>query len=85
MGIISLFTFPGEVRTIYSGIGIYYLDFTLTQRVGVRVDYTVEPKINDIKKKIVNLILLNDRKHILGITGKREQARHFCYMIRLKK
>ena len=49
-GNISLFTFPGEVRTIYSGIGIYYL--TSTQRVGVRVDYTVEPKINDIKKKI---------------------------------
>ena len=51
-GNISLFTFPGEVRTIYSGIGIYYPDFTPTQRVGVRVDYTVEPKINDIKKKI---------------------------------
>lgn len=51
-GNISLFTFPGEGRTIYSGIGIYYLDFTLTQRVGGRVDYTVEPKINDIKKKI---------------------------------
>lgn len=33
-GNISLFTFPGEGRTIYSGIGIYYLDFTLTQRVG---------------------------------------------------
>ena len=51
-GNISLFTFPGEVRTIYSGIGIYYPDFTPAQRVGVRVDYTVEPKINDIKKKI---------------------------------
>ena len=51
-GNISLFTFPGEGMTIYSGIGIYYLDFTLTQRVGGRVDYTVEPKINDIKKKI---------------------------------
>lgn len=25
---------------------------------------------HDIKKKIVNLILLNDREHILGITGK---------------
>ena len=37
-GNISLFTFPGEGRTIYSGIGIYYLDFTLTQRVGGRVE-----------------------------------------------
>ena len=54
-GNISLFTFPGEGRTIYSGIGIYYLDFTLTQRVGGRVDYTVEPKINDIKKKIPHM------------------------------
>lgn len=51
-GNISLFTFPGEVRTIYWGIGIYYPGFTPTQRVGVRVDYTMEPKINDIKKKI---------------------------------
>lgn len=34
------------------GIGIYYPGFTPTQRVGVRVDYTMEPKINDIKKKI---------------------------------
>ena len=33
-------------------------------------DYFLTNQQHDIKKKIVNLILLNDRKHILGITGK---------------
>ena len=33
-------------------------------------DYFLTNQQHDIKKKIVNLILLNDREHILGITGK---------------
>ena len=34
-GNVSLFTFPGKVLTTYSGIGIYYPDFSQTQLVGV--------------------------------------------------
>ncbi|MDR0604710.1 MAG: peptidase S41 [Bacteroidales bacterium] len=51
-GNISLFTFPGGVRTVFSGVGIYYPDFTPTQRIGVRIDYIVEPTIKDIKNNI---------------------------------
>lgn len=52
MGIFHFLHFPEKVGQSILELGIYYLDFTLTQRVGGRVDYTVEPKINDIKKKI---------------------------------
>ena len=51
-GNVSIFEFPGGIRTLFSGIGIYYPDFTPTQRVGVRVDYKAEPKIEDIKNTI---------------------------------
>ena len=33
-------------------------------------DYFLTNQQHDIKKKIVDLILLDDREHILGITGK---------------
>lgn len=49
-GNITTFEFPGKVETIYSGIGVYYPDFTPTQRIGVRVDYIVEPTIESIKQ-----------------------------------
>jgi C-terminal processing protease CtpA/Prc len=51
-GNITEIVFPGGVKTIYSGIGIYYPDFTPTQRVGVRIDYVAEPTIESIKKGI---------------------------------
>lgn len=50
-GNYSLFNFPGNVKTIFTGIGIYYPDFTPTQRRGVKIDYIVEPNIEDIKNK----------------------------------
>jgi C-terminal processing protease CtpA/Prc len=51
-GNITTFEFPGGINTIYSGIGIYYPDFTPTQRIGVRVDYIVEPTVASIKQGI---------------------------------
>ena len=51
-GNVSLFTFPGKVLTTYSGIGIYYPDFSPTQRVGVRIDCIAEPSIQSIKDRI---------------------------------
>ncbi len=51
-GNITTFEFPGGVKTIYSGIGIYYPDFTSTQRTGVKINYTVEPTIKSIKQGI---------------------------------
>lgn len=51
-GSYSLFEFPGGVKTLYTGVGIYYPDLTPTQRIGIRVDHTVEPTIESIKKNI---------------------------------
>lgn len=51
-GNITEFEFPGCVRTVYSGTGIYYPDFTPTQRVGVRIDYVAEPTMESIKKGV---------------------------------
>lgn len=51
-GNITTFEFPGGVKSIYSGVGIYYPDFTPTQRVGIRIDYVVEPTIGSIKNNI---------------------------------
>lgn len=41
--------FPGNIKTIYSGIGIYYPDFSPTQCIGVSIDHYVAPTISDIK------------------------------------
>jgi C-terminal processing protease CtpA/Prc len=51
-GNITEFEFPGGIKTVYSGVGIYYPDFTPTQRAGVRIDYVAEPTIESIKQHI---------------------------------
>ncbi len=48
-GNITTLDFPGGVRTIYSGIGIYYPDGKETQRVGIVPNIWVEPTIDGIK------------------------------------
>lgn len=50
-GNYSLFEFPGKVKVLYTGIGIYYPDFTPTFRKGVRIDYVVEPTVKSIQQK----------------------------------
>ncbi|HEX4887396.1 MAG TPA: S41 family peptidase [Luteibaculaceae bacterium] len=48
-GNVAGFTFPGNIDVKYSGLGIYYSDFTQTQRSGVRIDYNVFNQLNDLQ------------------------------------
>ena len=49
-GNVSSILLPGGLRTMISGIGIYYPDGTQTQRIGIVPDIKVEPTINGIKQ-----------------------------------
>ncbi|HOE38990.1 MAG TPA: S41 family peptidase [Bacteroidales bacterium] len=49
-GNVSEFYLPGGLRTMISGIGIYYPDGTGTQRVGIVPDIEIKPTINGIKE-----------------------------------
>jgi C-terminal processing protease CtpA/Prc len=49
-GNVSTISLPGGLRTMISGIGIYYPDGTQTQRIGIVPDVKVEPTINGIKQ-----------------------------------
>jgi C-terminal processing protease CtpA/Prc len=48
-GNVSRISLPGGLRTMISGIGVYYPDGTETQRVGVVPDVIVKPTIEGIK------------------------------------
>lgn len=48
-GNVSPFFLPGGIRTMFSGIGIYYPNGDDTQRVGVKLDVDVSPTIDGIK------------------------------------
>lgn len=48
-GNVSMFYLPGNIRTIISGIGIYYPDKTETQRIGIVPDIEIKPTIEGIK------------------------------------
>jgi C-terminal processing protease CtpA/Prc len=48
-GNVSSITLPGGLRTMISGIGVYYPDGKETQRVGIVPDIEVHPTINGIK------------------------------------
>jgi C-terminal processing protease CtpA/Prc len=47
-GNVSYISFPGGLKTMMSGIGIFYPDGGQTQRVGVRIDYKVYPTIKGV-------------------------------------
>lgn len=47
-GNTSLIPLPGQLRTMISGIGIYYPDHRPTQRVGIVPDVVVRPTIEGI-------------------------------------
>lgn len=49
-GNVSEFYLPGGLRTMISGIGIYYPDGAGTQRVGIVPDIEIKPTINGIKE-----------------------------------
>lgn len=49
-GNVSTIVLPGGLRTMISGIGVYYPDGAETQRVGIIPDIVVKPTIEGIKK-----------------------------------
>lgn len=49
-GNVSAIMLPGGIRTMISGIGVYYPDGTETQRVGIIPDIKIEPTIDGIRK-----------------------------------
>ena len=49
-GNVSELILPSGMRTMFSGIGIYYPDNSNTQRVGVKIDIEVTPTIQGIKE-----------------------------------
>lgn len=55
-GNVSEFYLPGGIQTRISGIGIYYPDGTITQRVGIVPDIEVKPTIEGIKNNIDELL-----------------------------
>jgi C-terminal processing protease CtpA/Prc len=48
-GNVSEIPLPGALRTMISGLGVFYPDGAPTQRVGVRVDVEVRPTIAGIR------------------------------------
>ena len=50
-GNVSTFYLPGGIRTMISGIGVYYPDGTETQRIGIVSDIEIKPTIEGVKLK----------------------------------
>jgi len=48
-GNVSTIYLPGNIRTMISGIGVYYPDGTETQRIGIVPDIEIKPTIEGIK------------------------------------
>ncbi len=48
-GNVTYFTFPGNIKTSFTGIGIVYPDGAQTQQCGIEKDKTIEPTIQSIK------------------------------------
>ncbi len=55
-GNVSTIMLPGGLRTMISGIGVYYPDGRETQKIGIVPDVEVKPTINGIKKGTDELI-----------------------------
>jgi C-terminal processing protease CtpA/Prc len=49
-GNVSPISLPGNIRTMISGLGVYYPDGTQTQRVGILPDIEVKPTIEGIRE-----------------------------------
>ena len=48
-GNVSLITLPGGYKTYMSGLGVYYPDCTVTQRIGIVPDIEIHPTIKGIQ------------------------------------
>lgn len=49
-GNVSFIHLPGNIRTMISGIGVYYPDDTETQQVGIKIDEQISPTIQSIRE-----------------------------------
>jgi C-terminal processing protease CtpA/Prc len=47
-GNVSAIPLPGNLRTMISGLGVFYPDHRPTQRIGIVPDLTVEPTVKGI-------------------------------------
>lgn len=56
-GNVSTILLPGGMRTMISGIGVFYPDGTETQKVGIVPDITVNPTVEGIRKGKDELLL----------------------------
>ncbi|HEY0991766.1 MAG TPA: hypothetical protein VGD80_32155, partial [Kofleriaceae bacterium] len=48
-GNVSAFALPGSVRTMISGLGVFYPDKTQTQRIGIVPDVVAVPTIAGLR------------------------------------
>lgn len=48
-GTVSYLFLPGRISTVFTGLGVFYPDFTPTQRVGIIPDYYVTPTIKGLR------------------------------------
>jgi C-terminal processing protease CtpA/Prc len=81
-GDVSFITFPGNVQTRMTGLGVYYPDGRETQRVGIVPDMVVKPTIKGIREgrdevlekgiELIekNVMLDNDNRESTGINAK---------------
>ena len=73
-GNVSEFSVPGGLRSMISGIGVFYPDKRPTQRVGIIPDHTVRPTIAGIRAGR-DEVLESALREILGPDA-RASARH---------
>ena len=64
-GNVSLFSLPGNMQTMLSGIGVFYPDKTPTQRVGIVPDIEAKPTIQGIREGR-DEVLEAAIRHLLG-------------------
>jgi carboxyl-terminal processing protease len=55
-GNVAIVYLPGRIRTIFTGLGVYYPDYTQTQRIGIVPDYEVHRTIAGIRAGIDELM-----------------------------
>ena len=76
-GNVSPIPLPGGLRTLISGIGVFYPDKTPTQRVGIVPDLVVTPTIQGIREgrdEVLEVAL----RHILGPDADEEMIRRMA-------
>lgn len=74
-GNISTIYVPGKMYTLFTGFGVYYPDYTPTQRIGIMPDYEAHPTIAGIRAGIDEVMAfaldcsLLDTKELIAKSG----------------